>query len=48
MHRLMNKVEEMSIQRQNLHKQLREQVQKDDITDILVTQEDTDQKVGGL
>ena len=45
MRRLMGKVSEMSSQRQNLHTQLREQIQKDDITDKLVTQEDSNQQV---
>lgn len=39
MRRLLSKIEEMKNQRSSLENQLREQLQKDDITSVLVAQE---------
>lgn len=44
--RLVQKVNEMKEQRKALHDQFRENIQKDDITSVLVTQEKADKEVG--
>ena len=45
MRRLYEKVEEMKGQRQRLEQQLREELLKDDVTAVLVTQGDKNQEV---